>query len=629
MGDEGADAGLDAGVDAGLDAGFDAGVDAGLDAGVDAGVDAGLDAGVDAGVDASLDAGVDAGPLPVCGGQWCWTNPLPQGNALRAVWANALSDVWAVGDRGTTLHFDGVDWVAEPVSARLFLTGVWGSGSRRVATAGRMAFLTFDGGSSNGILSGALLERDSGAWTIADLSTPLTAVSGTSTVDVWVVGGDGGLHSNGSSWQPTVPPARYTTVWATAQSDVWALGSGSVHWDGIAWSLVATPQSVMSVWASSSHDAWAATDSNGLSHWDGGTWVTEYTTLNGQSRIWGTAPNDVWAAGNGAPILHFNGSTWTPTSGDVTVSGMGGTSPSDAWAVGASGTLLHWNGLQWRPWSRNAAGPLGFTCSGLWGASASDVWAVGGNVLLHGNGTTWTKLTSPQPNATLSALWGSGPNDVWAVGDVAMHWNGSAWSVPARSPRVSLNTIWGSGPNDVWAAGWNFGSNAGELFRWNGTQWNSVSVGTSFFPSALVGTAANDVWLAGGSTTLLHWDGSRWSSTQPWAGTDGLWVGSAADMWSWNDTAHAFVHWNGLSWSSIPSPMGALASFYGFTGTGSQDVWAYGYDRNSASGVLAHWDGNQWEMEALPAVPALGAVWTGAQGDVWVGGADSALLRRR
>lgn len=35
---------------------------------------------------------------------WCWYNPLPQGNALRAIWGTAANDIWAVGDVGTILH---------------------------------------------------------------------------------------------------------------------------------------------------------------------------------------------------------------------------------------------------------------------------------------------------------------------------------------------------------------------------------------------------------------------------------------------------------------------------------------------------------------------------------------------
>ena len=51
-------------------------------------------------------------------GNWCWHNPLPQGNTLRAVWGAASNDVWAAGDAGTLLHFDGANWSAPtPIGA--------------------------------------------------------------------------------------------------------------------------------------------------------------------------------------------------------------------------------------------------------------------------------------------------------------------------------------------------------------------------------------------------------------------------------------------------------------------------------------------------------------------------------
>jgi hypothetical protein len=38
---------------------------------------------------------------------WTWQNPVPQGNHLRGVWGSSGSDVFAVGDDGTILHYDG------------------------------------------------------------------------------------------------------------------------------------------------------------------------------------------------------------------------------------------------------------------------------------------------------------------------------------------------------------------------------------------------------------------------------------------------------------------------------------------------------------------------------------------
>src|SRR5215813_14620495 len=49
----------------------------------------------------------------ICSGDdWCWRNPLPQGNPLDGVRGSGASDVWAVGEAGTILHFDGSAWTS-------------------------------------------------------------------------------------------------------------------------------------------------------------------------------------------------------------------------------------------------------------------------------------------------------------------------------------------------------------------------------------------------------------------------------------------------------------------------------------------------------------------------------------
>ena len=63
----------------------------------------------------------------VQGGGWEWQNPLPQGNTLSGVWGNSGSDVFAVGEGGTILHYDGESWSAMSSGTTNWLNSVWGS----------------------------------------------------------------------------------------------------------------------------------------------------------------------------------------------------------------------------------------------------------------------------------------------------------------------------------------------------------------------------------------------------------------------------------------------------------------------------------------------------------------------
>ncbi|HMA96459.1 MAG TPA: hypothetical protein VKP30_27425, partial [Polyangiaceae bacterium] len=41
---------------------------------------------------------------------WQWTNSRLPTNTLNAAWGSSADDVWAVGEVGTILHFDGTQW---------------------------------------------------------------------------------------------------------------------------------------------------------------------------------------------------------------------------------------------------------------------------------------------------------------------------------------------------------------------------------------------------------------------------------------------------------------------------------------------------------------------------------------
>jgi hypothetical protein len=131
-------------------------------------------------------------------------------------------------------------------------------------------------------------------------------------------------------------------------------------------------------------------------------------------------------------------------------------SRSDAWAVGrqsSSGVfktlILHWNGTAWSKINSPTPNPhdLNFLAE-VSARSGSDAWAVGNywntsglsrSLILHWNGTAWSRIKSPNPGSLTNHLFGvsarSG-SDAWAVGDhdtavsttksLILHWNGTA-----------------------------------------------------------------------------------------------------------------------------------------------------------------------------------------------------------
>jgi hypothetical protein len=218
-----------------------------------------------------------------------------------------------------------------------------------------------------------------------------------------------------------------------------------------------------------------------------------------------TSAKNAWAAGynsGGGPlILHWKGTAWTrsviPAHASGRISGVTATSAANAWAIDnrrhGNAELWHWNG---RRWSRVAAPVIKgqtYSLGGVAATSARNAWAVGTSfvpatvtvrtVILHWNGTKWSRTPSPNPPAPdgngLLAVSASSPDSAWAVGtstagpSLTEHWNGSSWrAVPAPGCAVlAAVSMLSSGRG--WAVG-SFGNRMPVILRWNGTSWHPM-----------------------------------------------------------------------------------------------------------------------------------------------------------
>jgi hypothetical protein len=52
------------------------------------------------------------------------------------VWGSSPSDVFAVGDGGAILHYDGSAWSAMSSGTSIYFTGIWGSSPSNVFAVG-------------------------------------------------------------------------------------------------------------------------------------------------------------------------------------------------------------------------------------------------------------------------------------------------------------------------------------------------------------------------------------------------------------------------------------------------------------------------------------------------------------
>lgn len=330
---------------------------------------------------------------------------------------------------------------------------------RRSVTAGVVSCLALTAGSLTTPAS-AVTASDPGTrsqvWKLYDAgvsgSAVLDGVVAPARDDAWAAGFT--VHTNASS----------IAVAAAASGcfDIGSLDSLMLHWNGSAWRRVSVPDvgRINSLSAASPADIWASGDC-GLMHWNGVHWtVVSYAVPGGSAEQSGNGAvaadrrGDAWLAGSTydaagdmeAFIDHWDGRRWTvvptPDLGtQYSFDAVGAQGPDDVWVAGTDYTgdmldnpqpeqliLLHWNGTSWTRTTQPATGDATNRVTGMLIQGPGSVWVVGwGKVLpdgdqnrlslaLHWDGRTWTSTATPAGPGPLYGLT-TADHTQWAVGD--------------------------------------------------------------------------------------------------------------------------------------------------------------------------------------------------------------------
>jgi hypothetical protein len=363
------------------------------------------------------------------------------------------------------------------------------------------------------------------------------------------------------------------------------------------------------------------------------------------------------------------------------LSGLDCSSASDCWAVGVhpttssyQGLIEHWNGTSWAiamfPTDTDRSVLNDVTCN-----STSDCWAVGrddsGALIARWNGTSWSKVDSHDDTHAggANAVACNSSADCWAVGSYYTgtvsqtfigHWNGSTWT-RLSSPNVDtthdniLTGIACTSANNCWAAGYYWTNSASKTLieHWNGTDWsiiNSPNIGTNRenYLNDVACNSSSDCWAVGSADPdldyyqelILHWNGVVWViSPSPSTGTEntnelfGLVCNSSADCWATGEdydmSATRILHWDGTAWSVVDSP-----DRYQFDDdvlldvncTSASDCRAVGYSGSTSRTLVEHWNGKSWAIESSPNIDTgyrpnkLSDVTCVTESDCWVVG---------
>jgi len=559
---------------------------------------------------------------------WSWHNPSPQGNMLFAMWGSSTNNVFAGGEDGTILHFNGSNWLPMSSGITDSIYDIWGSSANNVFAVGEGGYILHYNGSawskalntpfvSRGIwgssandifavgAGGGILHYNGSTWSTMHSGTTkhLNDVWGTSANDVFAVGWDGTiLHYDGSAWSTmnsNTSTPYLNDVWGSASNNVFAVGTdGTIqHYNGSTWSRMnsgLTGEQAVSVWGSAADNVFVSFSNYGSSqnllHYDGNTWsIMDSGTTKALQHIWGTASNNVFAMGDDGTLIHYDGSSWSSISSSVTdqpIYGIWGNAANNVYAVGFGGLMLHYDGSTWSTMSSGTSTNL----LDIWGSAANNIYTVGNNgVMRHYNGSTWSSISSGTTKH-LQKIWGSAANNVFAVGwdGTILHYNGSTWLSMTSGTTRHLESVWGSAANNVFAVGWR-----GTILHYNGSSWSTIPSGTTDDIHDVWGSAADDVFAVGGassghSATILHYDGSAWSPMTPGINQrlETVWGASANNVFAGDNSN--ILHYNGSTWTLMNAK--ASSSF-----TNIHDIW--GLDANNViatgeDGVILNFNGN-------------------------------------
>jgi hypothetical protein len=268
---------------------------------------------------------------------------------------------------------------------------------------------------------------------------------------------------------------------------------------------------IFNVWADVGGQAYAVTDGGSVLTYDGDTWEEELPPGTPKFGVWGSSLTDVFVCGAAGTILHYDGNQFTAQSSGTTSNlyAIHGRSGSDVYAAGANGAVVRYDGNGWT----SIAAPTSQDLWNVWANPSGDVWVVGerGTVYRY-DGTSWTAqpIGTGEPNVLLGGLWGTADDSVWAsagiIGEV-YRWDGVAWTT-ILSGLGEATRVWGSSATDIFVLG------AGTILHFDGSEWSSQDVPARGTILGIHGTGPGNVFAVGFGSFTAHYDGANWTEQE-------------------------------------------------------------------------------------------------------------------
>jgi hypothetical protein len=535
-------------------------------------------------------------------GKVCWESPLPLDVNLNAIWGFATDNLWAVGDGGQILHWDGSRWNLQPSGVTRNLMSIWGPSATDIYAVGDQ---------------GTILHFDGTAWSPipppGGMTPNLNVVRGSSASDVWAVGGASTIFRyNGTTWtlQPGGPVGNVIGLYVAPDGTAFVSSASGIvsRWNGTMFVAVPVGGGPMyAISGLSASNVLFSGDSNAIGTFDGQTYraLPGYPSASALHGSHFRAARDAWLVGIDGSVLHFDGGSLIrhPVPTTSYLNGVYAVSESDVWAVGSRGTLLHYDGTGWAAYGRPSE-PGGAAFNAISGTSPKDLWAVGsGNSVVRNTGQGWLPVVTGQPaSVDFTGVFAASATEVWVSGintgtnqPLLLRWNGTAFNPETLPTAQRLNAVGGSGPGVVYAVG-----NAGTFLRWNGSAMVPIGVPVTSNLLTVSATSQSDVWAAGTAVP---------------------------DPMNTMVTVGCVLKYNGTGIATLVRPLPNV-TIYAASAASAGDVVFVGYDNAMIRGTMLKFSNGAYERQVdLSAYPTLRGVANQGNGSLWIVGSGGTMLR--
>ncbi len=539
---------------------------------------------------------------------WTLVTPKPLYQNLNAVYAATRHDVWAVGDGGTIVRFDGWNSQIVPSGTSGRLCGIHGTGPSDIYAVGYRTILHFDGT----------------RWTTAlRPDADLRGVWCRGPDDVFAVGWHQFLHFDGRTWSEFRSNTGYLNAVMAVGSKLYAVGDdGALVFDGFTWRSFDVGGNVRLkflwrgagwIWAGGSQG------NDGVIVDLGDTSCSVHRVFPSSGPVtglaWGGQVDVLATTGTRLFSLSYGHLFDNPLWSDAARSIQAMTVDSNeadhlVFGVGSMGTIVM---------GHVTAGPFGEPAFGepaieafyegpgaqadrLFGSPDGRAYATTRTpgLLLRKEGAVWAALETGAGGRFVD-LWVDPSGGFVAAGQGGAIVRGDAQGTCTRLDVPGgphLEGIWGSGSSDLWVT-----ADVG-LLHYDGTGWTSVDAGFDGAPGDVGGSGPDDIWLAKGNR-VLHWDGSTWSTAYEFHANglsyvrlDCLRVDPVsrtvvviAEEGGIDFSGYEFLRYDGTRWESQEAPIGQFECDDVLV-LAANDVYVVGYQG------LYHFDGTNWSRSS-------------------------------